>query len=129
MKRQQGMTLIGAIFILVIVALIGQYLVNVTSTQRQTGLLAIQSARAYQAANAGLEWGIAEVVLNNNCPASTALSLPNSNFTVTVTCNTNGTFTENVSTTNIFLIQSQSEYGSFGSPDYVARNLEVKILR
>lgn len=128
MKRQQGMTLIGAIFILVIVALIGQYLVNVTSTQRQTGLLAIQSAHAYQAANAGLEWGIAQVVNSNNCPASTAITLPNSNFTVTVTCTANGSFTENVSLTNIFLIESQSQYGTFGNPDYVSRHLEVKVL-
>ena len=57
MNNQKGITLIGAIFVLVIVSLLGQYLVSISSVQRQTSLLALQSSRAYQAANAGIEWG------------------------------------------------------------------------
>ena len=132
-QQQKGMTLIGAMFILVIVSLLGQFLVNISSVQRQTSILALQSARAYHTANAGLEWGIAQVVVSNNCvanttlaPAITIVSAIN-NFTTTVTCSEHGNFTENTQTMNVFLITSQSGYGNFGEPDYVSRTLEVKV--
>jgi MSHA biogenesis protein MshP len=125
--QQKGMTLIGAIFILVIVSLLGQFLINITSVQRQTSILALQSARAYQTANAGLEWGIAQVVASNNCAGNTTLAPAINNFTTTVTCSAHGNFTENAQTVNVFLITSQSGYGNFGDPDYVSRTLEVKV--
>ena len=121
------MTLIGAIFILVIVSLLGKFLVNISSVQRQTSILALQSARAYQAANAGLEWGIAQVVNNGNCAANIVLAPAIGNFTTTVICAPHGNFTENTQTVNVFLIISRSDYGNFGDPDYVSRTLEVKV--
>ena len=126
-QQQKGMTLIGAIFILVIVSLLGQFLVNISSVQRQTSILALQSARAYHTANAGLEWGIAQVVVSNNCVANTTLAPAINNFTTTVTCSEHGNFTENTQTVKVFLITSQSGYGNFGEPDYVSRTLEVKV--
>ena len=128
MKKQQGMTLIGAIFILVIVAMLGQYLVNISGMQRQASLLTLQSARAYQTASTGIEWGAAQAI-SGNCVASTTLNIPNNNFTTTVECSDMGSFIEDTTTTNVFLIESQSEYGVFGNPDYVSRRLEVKVLR
>jgi MSHA biogenesis protein MshP len=125
-QQQKGMTLIGAIFILVIVSLLGQFLVNISSVQRQTGLLALQSARVYQTANAGLEWGIAQVVVNHDCAAASDI-LNIGNFTITVSCAEHGSFTENDQLMNIYLITADSRYGTFGSPDYVARSLEVKV--
>lgn len=126
-RQQKGMTLIGAIFILVIVSLLGQFLVNISSVQRQTSILALQSARAYQTANAGLEWGIAQVVVASSCAGSTTLTPALNNFTTIVSCVSHGNFTENAQTVNVFLITSDSRYGVFGNPDYVARSLEVKV--
>ena len=128
MKKQQGMTLIGAIFILVIVAMLGQYLVNISGMQRQASLLTLQSARAYQTASTGIEWGAAQAI-NGNCAASTTLNIPNNNFSTTVECTDMGSFIEDTTTTNVYLIESKSEYGIFGNPDYVSRRLEVKVLR
>lgn len=128
MKKQQGMALIGAIFILVIVAMLGQYLINISGLQRQSSLLALQAARAYQTANTGIEWGIAQAI-NGSCAASTLLTIPNNNFTTTVACTNKGTFTENITAINVFLIESQSQYGVLGNPDFVSRRLEVKIQR
>jgi len=129
MKKQQGMTLIGAIFILVIVSMLGQFLVNISGMQRQSSLLTIQSARAYQTANAGIEWGAAQVRAGN-CAANTELNIPNNNFTTNVSCTNVGSYTENVGpAVNVFLLQSQSEYGTFGNPDYVSRRIEATIER
>ncbi|MBL4705966.1 MAG: hypothetical protein JKY54_15685 [Flavobacteriales bacterium] len=127
MNKQKGITLIGAIFVLVIVSLLGQYLVNITGVQRQTSLLALQSARAYQAANAGIEWGIERIINSASCVASTTLTPNIANFTTTVSCNTVGTYNEDGTVFTIFRITSESEYGSYGQIDYVSREIETII--
>jgi MSHA biogenesis protein MshP len=127
MTNQKGITLVGAIFILIIVALLGQYLVNISGVQRQTSILALQSARAYQAANAGIEWGIFRVLNDASCVGSTELSPNIGNFTTTVLCNTVGTYNEDGSETTIYQLISESEYGSYGDIDYVSRELETII--
>lgn len=127
MRKQRGITLVGAIFVLVIVALLGQFLVSITGVQRQTGLLALQSARAYQAANAGIEWGIDRVVNAASCAASTNLSPNINNFAVNVNCSQVGSYTEADNTVLIYRISSTSEYGSYGDPDYASRRLQTII--
>ena len=132
MKKQRGMTLIGAIFILVVVALLGQALVSISGMQRQSSLLALQAARAYQTANTGIEWGATQAI-NGNCSeiadTVTILAIPNNNFTTTVTCIYKGAFTENTTEVKVFLVQSQSQYGIFGNPDFVSRSLEASVQR
>ena len=122
MNKHAGFSLIGAIFVLVIVSLLGQYLVKLTGAQRQTTLLALQTARANQAANAGIEWGSFQIINNSgNCPASTILSPAITNFTTTVTCSQLGSYNENGTITTIYRISSKSQYGSYGDVDSVSR--------
>jgi len=129
MMFQKGITLVGAIFVLIIVALLGQYLINITGVQRQTSILALQSARAYQAANAGIEWAIFNIINGSNCVDinNTAVTTNISNFTTTVLCNTVGTYNEDGTVVAIFQITAESEYGSYGDIDYVSRELETII--
>ena len=128
MNRQSGFSLIAAIFVLIIVSILGQYLVNLTSVQRQTSLLALQSARAYQTANAGIEWGAFQIVNNaGNCPASTTLSLSENNFTITISCTLLGSYEEDTITRSVYRIQSKSIYGSYGDLDYVSRQLQAIV--
>jgi MSHA biogenesis protein MshP len=125
-KKQQGMTLIGAIFILVVVALLGQALVNISGMQRQSSLLVLQAARAYQTANTGIEWGIAQAIAGN-CANSTVLNIPSNNFITTVGCTNQGNFTEDTDIVDIYLINSQSQYSVLGNPDFVSRELEAQV--
>lgn len=126
MNKQRGITLIGAIFVLVIVSLLGQYLVSISSVQRQTSLLSLQSARAYQAASAGIEWNIAKVIASNSCPASPPTSFTGlSGFTITSDCNNLGGFDENGIITTVYQLTVKSQFGSYGQADYVSRKLEV----
>lgn len=130
MNKQSGITLIGAIFVLVIVSLLGQYLVNIAGVQRQTGLLSLQSARAYQAAKAELDWAAASVNANNVCPASSPTQFALiSGFTVTLTCTLLGSYQENISTSNIFHLIAKADFGSYGQNDYVSRSLDVTVHR
>lgn len=127
MRFQKGITLVGAIFILIIVSLLGQYLINITGVQRQTSIMTLQSARAYQAANAGIEWGIYRVVIDASCVASTELTPNIGNFTTTVLCNTVGSYNEDGTVVTIYQITAESEHGSYGQIDYVSRELETII--
>jgi MSHA biogenesis protein MshP len=102
-RRQRGFSIVTAIFLLVVLSLLGAFIVSVTGLQQSSQQLDVQGVRAYQAARAGIEWGAWQVLDPNNtlnpatcspvvlpsCPASTNLSgLAGSlsPFTVTVTC-------------------------------------------
>ena len=61
MKRTRGFALLSAIFILVVLATLGAFILNVSSSQQIGSALDIQGVRAYQAARAGIEWGVHQV--------------------------------------------------------------------
>jgi MSHA biogenesis protein MshP len=110
-QRMQGFAIVTAIFILVVLAALGAFIVSISTNQQIGTALDIQGVRAYQAAKSGVEWGIYQVeatpaynfsygtpavaVGNANpntraCPASPASFAPAAptlaGFTVTVTC-------------------------------------------
>lgn len=108
MKQFRGFALVSAIFILVVLAALGAFILSVSSSQQIGSALDVQGARAYQTARAGIEWGVYQVQstaaysfgytstnsnlrhcpgggtssTNSFVPAATTLSA----FVVTVTC-------------------------------------------
>lgn len=82
-NNQKGFTLVQAVFILVVLSLIGVAMVRLSGVQSSTSVLALQGARAYQAARSGLEWGAARARAGNGCDGTMVVD----NFTVAVTCN------------------------------------------
>ena len=131
MRREQGFTLVWALFLVVIGALISIYMVRMSSVQSGTNDLAIHGSRAYQAARAGSEWGIHEAS-NGNCAASTNFSLIEADlngFTVTVTCSLS-VHTENGTPRNLYDILSAASIGVYGtSPDYAYRQVQVTVAK
>src|SRR5581483_11248768 len=61
-KRQAGFSLVAAIFIIAVLAVLAALMVTIGSVQRTTVAQALQAARAYQAANAGIEWAIVRAI-------------------------------------------------------------------
>ncbi len=59
--RPHGFAIVSAIFILVVLAALGAFIVSVTTGQQIGSTLDFQGVRAYQAARAGIEWGIYQV--------------------------------------------------------------------
>lgn len=57
-RHQQGFGAITAIVVLVILAVLAAAIVAIGSTQQVTAAQDVQSARAWQAARAGNEWGL-----------------------------------------------------------------------
>jgi MSHA biogenesis protein MshP len=104
--RQRGISILVAIFLVVILAGLGIFIVSVTGLQRSAETLDLQGVRAYQAARTGVEWAAFQVLDPNNalnppsgscatmgvptCPTSpthlTGLAGSLSTFTVSVEC-------------------------------------------
>jgi len=58
MNRQHGFGVIAAIVVLVILAALAAAIVSLGSTQQMTSAQDVMSAKAWQAARAGNEWGL-----------------------------------------------------------------------
>ncbi|MDP2904041.1 MAG: hypothetical protein Q8N96_13210 [Methylovulum sp.] len=130
--KQRGFTIVMAIFILVVLGLLGGYMVRLSGVQHATSYYALQGARAYQAAKAGLGWAIAKISTGGTCTdvnAQTALTLPDMpGFTVILTC-TLASYQEGSDTPGIYVINAHSEFSAYGGVDYVSRELEVSIVK
>lgn len=124
---QRGVTIVTAIFLLVVLAMLGAFMLSVTSLQQSSTVLDVQGVRAYQAARAGVEWGAFQVLDPNNaigtsalptCPASpTQLTLAGSlsPFTVTVTCSATSTTEGNRNVGAYFIVATACNQPSAGS--------------
>lgn len=101
-KHQRGFSLVSAMFLLIVLALLGVAMLAVSGAQHNTQALDLNGTRAYQAGQAGLEWGMMQVLdpagTNPNlalatpqapgCFASTTLNLAfgPASFSTVVTC-------------------------------------------
>lgn len=87
--RPRGFSLVTAIFLLVVLTALGAAIARIASVQHATSALDVQGVRAYQAARAGIEWGLYQQS-KGSCAPVASLNLPGtmSEFTVTVTCAT-----------------------------------------
>lgn len=126
LKLQHGFAAVAAIFLVVVLAALGSYMVAFSNTQQLTSAQDMQGTRAYWAARAGLEWGISSVAAAA-CPASpTALTVQG--FTVDVTC-TLTAYSEGGNTVNILRFQSIAHSGVAGGLGYVERSLSASMER
>ena len=138
-QPETGFTLVSAIFLLVVLAALGAFLVKVSGLQHASAELDVQSARAYQAARAGIEWGAQQALDPGNisgsalppCPASpTSLSLAGTlaGFSVSVTCSSTTT-TEANRDIGLYVVTATASSGTAGSPSYVERQLTATLSK
>lgn len=131
-KHQGGFALVIAIFIVVVLALIGIMMVTIGGVQRATAAAATQGTRAYYAARSGIEWGVFKALTSGNCAAATGnfpLAVPGLNgFTVTVQCTSTAHRERAAPDYNVYVITSTAVSGTFGTTaDYVSRQLQVTV--
>ena len=129
-NRQRGFSLVAAMFVMIVVALVIAGMVRLATNQSGTGSLAIQQARAYQAARAGLEWGIHQA-LNGSCAASSSLTLAGSSLAafngVLVTCTVTN-YSEEANPVRIYSLTATAQNGSPALlPDYAYRRLSAVV--
>ena len=121
---QQGFSLVTAIFVLVVLAGLGSYMVSISGTQHYTTLHALQGVKAYHAARSGIEWGASQVSNTSAC-SSTNFNLDD--FTVDVTCQNDGAYNESGNDVHIFTITAIAATGTIGNPNYAARQITATV--
>lgn len=136
-RLQTGFAAIAAIFLVVVLAAMGAFMVTFSNTQQLTSAQDLQGSRAYWAARAGLEWAIGAVVPQASamaaCPASPqtlpAVGTFDGGFTVVVTC-TLSSFNEAAAAANVKIFQFTAvarSAGAIGSVGYVERSLTASL--
>jgi len=126
----RGFTIVAAIFLLVVLAALGAFVLTVSSSQHMASAQDLQGARAYQAARSGIEWGAYQVLRNSSCAASTPIS-PSGTLTgisVTVLCSSAGwTYTEAGDGVTLYQLTVTASQGAVGSATYVERQLQATV--
>ena len=135
-QHQQGFAAIAAIFLVVILAALGGFMLTFSNTQQLTSAQDLQGTRAYWATRAGLEWGIGSVsavadpatLTPLTCTTATPLSL--GTFSVAVSCSVTA-YPEGGVNRYIVLFNSvaSSTGAAVGSIGYIERSLSASMER
>ena len=132
MKKQAGFSLVAVIFIITVLALAVVFIQRISNVAVASNNLSMQGARAWQAAQAGAEWGIYQAT-TVGCPAaSTTFTLTEqslSGFGVTVECTSSGAdYTEQGEVITLYFIDVLAESGTFGATaEYVSRKITLTV--
>ncbi|MEE8366259.1 MAG: hypothetical protein V3R76_10760 [Gammaproteobacteria bacterium] len=128
-NNNSGFTLITALFLLTAVAVLSVYMITARNVQQTTLVYSLQGARAMQAARAGIEWGIYDSIVDDNCspitsftPTGAALSA----FTVSLTCSSS-VHTEGTTAVTTYRLTSTATTGAYGTLDHVYRSLQASV--
>lgn len=131
-RRQAGFGLVAALFLIVIVVLVVMAMARMSLVQHGTNSLAIQQARAYQAARAGIEWSISRAVNADACDSG-SLAFTESNlaeFSVEVSCTPSGFTDADGQPVTLYRFESVAQNGVAGTrPDYAYRRLSAVVER
>lgn len=126
--RQRGVSVITAVFLLLLMAVLAAAIANIVSTSHVNLAADIGGARAYQAARAGAEWGIFQLDPNAQTAAlpdcvGGAPAVPG--HTLTVTC-TSSDYSEAGRSIRIYRIVSLAVADGVRAPG-IERQVEVTV--
>lgn len=135
--RQRGFAIVSALFIIVALAVLAGFIATVSSSQHIGSALDVLGARAYQAARAGTEWGMANAHNAGICSASSSIA-PINGMAITVQCATvaSGASGVEAGLSNIFLVTAiacnQPDAtgacpGNAAAANYVERRLSALV--
>lgn len=144
-RRARGVSLLTAVFLVVVLASLAAAIARVSMVQSSSGALDMLGVQAYQAARSGLEWGMFQQLrmapANGACIASpSTFAMPANgglrSFSVTVTC-TQPTTNAAGNTTNRWTITATACNrpgpdpagcpNRSADPDYVERQVQAEL--
>ena len=121
-RNSGGFTLISAIFLTIVLAVLAVSLVTISSVQHTTSAQQLQVLRADYAARAGVEWALAQGL---TCPAGPT-SFAVGTFTVTVSCSSSS-HAVGAGTETYEVVDVMAQSGTYGTVDFVRRRLQTKV--
>lgn len=132
-QRVRGGALIAALFLLIVVATLGAFAVQINSSQLASNDLELASIRADAALHAGIQYATSRLLATSDCNSVSGLlpgvplSLPQ-NFRVSFdACDPLDSPVANTPAVTVFSIQVIATRGQYGSPDFVSRQRTVRI--
>ena len=132
MKRRahQGFALISAIFVMVLLGMLGAFMLSMSNTQQVGAVRDLLGTRAYLAARAGIEWGAYRALQNNVCTGATALpsAVAATGFDVQVACSAS-THDEGGVAVTLYQITATASTGTPGDLGHAERQLQAVLSR
>ena len=144
-SRPRGFALVSAIFLLVVLAALGAFMVTMSTVQHTTSAQDVQGSRAYQAARAGIEWSVFQIMAPENanyartvapfttqhvCPGSASplktLGGALSGFSVSAAC-TRTDYAEGGKVVSVYQLTSNASLGAVGTIQHVSRQLSATV--
>lgn len=136
-RTQQGFAAIAAIFLVVVLAALGGFMLTFSNTQQLTSAQDVQGSRAYWAARYGLEWAIGGVFATAPVPPAVlplatcpvvAVPAAIDGFTLTISC-TPQAYDEAGVTRTIFNLTSTARTtgGAAGGVGFIERSVSVSL--
>lgn len=126
-RREQGMAIVAALFLIVVVAALGVLAVRMGADQQQTANLELLGLRANAAAYSGLEFGSNQISSGAWLPVPPAVPVvpPTiDGFTVSISCDPP---VQSVGGLVTFDLRATAVRGSYGQPDFVQRTLTRRV--
>lgn len=122
---QRGFGLVAALFLIIVIAAVIAVMARLSVNQNATNSMGLQQARAYQMAQAGLEWGIARALSGQPCSASFSLE----GFAIAVGCQATAAqpISEENKNVSFRQVTASAQYAAAGSPDYAYRQLTAVV--
>ncbi len=131
MKHQKGFSILTAIFVLIVLSMLGGYMARLSGVQHFSTSYVVEGARAYQAANAGIEWALGRIADGGSCNGhidkKTLVFDGLDNFQVTLSCDA-FTSTEANEDVAVYVITAISESADFDDPFYISRKIQLSTL-
>ena len=125
---QSGFAIVAAIFLMVVLAALGAFMLTLSSNQQITSAQDLQGSRTYWAAKAGIQWAADRINVN---AAVACLAMPTTfpldGLSVTVTCSLNNYIEGTTPKTIYWVASTATGGGAVGSIAYTERVLNAFI--
>ncbi len=126
-KRQSGVSIVTAIFLVVVLALMGAGMVSLLTTSQQSISQEITSTKTYMAARSCLQWAMYQAVYDADPWLNNPINL---NFNTAGLINTQCDTRFNIINTDslqFFNINTIAEYGVANDPEYSQRSMQLQF--
>jgi MSHA biogenesis protein MshP len=136
-ERQFGFSLVSAVFLLVVLAALGVFMLRFSNVQHMSSARDVEAAKVYRLALAGADYGAFQVLQGGGvCPVSVTLPFPGG-YATTVNCAAAGPYAEPGGAVSVYSVTATAcnrpaSGACPGTPDgltYVERQVHLMLSR
>lgn len=125
-RKHRGFALIAALFVLVVLALLGTFAVRMTMTQQHDADLDLQQLRADAALSSGVEFAATRLLAPGGC-GNVANPLNVGGYVVTFDACATAPYTVNGNPVTLYTVTATSARGVYGTPEFVSRTATFRV--